>query len=130
MTVNIQIICDKCGHIVSMDSQFFVNNADMRLGEVPRNLSFFEMPGQSLICFECAAQAVAMPEDTNIRRLKDDEIVRVGDLVTVHDKDDRDGYRPLQGLMGVPAGEYFYPIFRRNNESNVPKPAGPLGGNE
>ncbi len=46
-----------------------------------------------------------------IRQLQKGEIVRAGDLVTVGEDASR-GYRPLQGVVGIPAGEYFYPLFR------------------
>lgn len=50
-----------------------------------------------------------------IRQLDPDEMVRLGDLVTVA-RDASEGHRPLQGLVDIPAGEYSYPIYRNDVE--------------
>lgn len=47
----------------------------------------------------------------NVRRLKPEEIVTVGDLVTV-DETPESGYRELMGRIGIEACQYSYPIYR------------------
>ena len=47
----------------------------------------------------------------NVRRVRPEETVILGDLVTVNDTPES-GYRPLSGHVGIPASDYSYPIYR------------------
>jgi len=47
----------------------------------------------------------------NVRRLEPEEIVTIGDLVTVNDTPES-GYRELTGRIGIKVGQYCYPIYR------------------
>ena len=51
-----------------------------------------------------------------IRQLKPHEQVKYGDLVSVN-QDSADRYRPLRGLVGRAAGEYWHPVYRADPES-------------
>lgn len=73
-----------------------------------------ETKGDASECGKEKPAARNYDEKREIRKLKPDEKMSLGDLVTVAE-DDSKGYRPLQGLVDILAGEYSYPIYRNDN---------------
>lgn len=64
MTVKIQIVCDMCMHTVEIDSGYCAFHTDIRMGALARNFSFFEMPDQKHVCFECASQVLRSDDES------------------------------------------------------------------